>query len=92
MSERASVIPATLSFFAIYNPSLSKSDETFEDQIVYYHSKPKDGRSKLYETSLGGKTKETKEEKDEKLRQIGLAQGMVSFARYCSPPHSRPAV
>ena len=81
MSERASVIPATLSFLAIYNPSLSTSDETFEDQIVYYYAKPNDGRQKPARMGDENEVHETKEEKDEKLRQIGLAQGMVSFAK-----------
>ena len=83
MSERAGVVPATLSFLAIYNPSLSRSDDTFEDQIVYYYSKPSNGRRKPRQTNDDRKSGETKEEKDEKLRQIGLAQGMVSFAKYC---------
>ena len=83
MSERASVVPATLSFFAIYNPSLSTSDETLEDQIVYYYSKPKNGQGKAREAKTVSQIDETKEEKEEKLRQIGLAQGMVSFAKYC---------
>ena len=83
MSERAAVVPATLSFLAIYNPSLSRSDETFEDQIVYYYSKPSNGRKRAGQTKGDRELDETKEEKDEKLRQIGLAQGMVSFAKYC---------
>ncbi len=82
MSERAGVVPATLSFLAIYNPNLSISDETFEEQIVYYYSKPQNGRRKSQQAKDDGEIEETKEEKDEKLRQIGLAQGMVSFAKY----------
>ena len=92
MSERASVIPATLSFLTIYNPSLSQSNETFEDQIVYYYSKLRDGKNKSHGASHGERSKETKEEKDEKLRQIGLAQGMVSFARYRSSLRSQTIV
>lgn len=84
--ERAGVVPATLSFLSIYNPSLSSSDETFEDQIVYYYSKPANGRRTSHrgKSDHGVEVEETKEEKDEKLRQIGLAQGMIGFARYAS--------
>jgi len=82
--ERAGVVPATLSFLAVYNPTLSSSDETFEDQIVYYYSKPRDHPGRGRDGKDASEAKETKEEKDEKLRQIGLAQGMVSFAKYSS--------
>jgi hypothetical protein len=80
--EHASVVPATLSFLAIYNPTLSSSDETFEDQILYYYSKPRDGSGRGRDGKDSGEVEETKGEKDEKLRQIGLAQGMVNFAKY----------
>ncbi len=79
---RAGVVPAALSFLAIYNPSLSDSDETFQEQIVYYHSKPSHGRSKVRQNSTDPEAEESREEENEKLRQIGLAQGMVGFARY----------
>lgn len=82
--ERAGVVPATVSFLAVYNPTLSSSDETFEDQIVYYHSKPRVGRGLGLHGKDVGDNGESKEEKEEKLRQIGLAQGMVSFAKYWS--------
>ena len=82
--ERAGVVPAALSFLAIYNPSLGLSDETLEDQIVYYYSKHHDdartaGRS---DDGIQAETGEAKGERDEKLRQIGLAQGMIGFAKY----------
>ncbi len=80
--ERAGVVPATLSFLAIYNPTLSSSDETFEDQVLYYYSRPKDGAERGGDGVDSSEVEETKEEKEEKLRQIGLAQGMVSFAKY----------
>lgn len=79
----AKVIPAQLSFLAIYSPSLGPTDETFHDQILYYYSKP------AQDSKTGGKKKKNskdeqdilKEAENEKLRQIGLAQGMVDFAR-----------
>ena len=76
----AGVVPASLSFLAIYNPSLSKSDDTFHEQILYYYSKTRNVRrsSKVNDSGDGD---ESKEERNEKERQIGLAQGMVEFAK-----------
>ncbi|KAI9779667.1 MAG: hypothetical protein M1835_004642 [Candelina submexicana] len=72
----AAVVPAQLSFLAIYNPSLGNTDETFRDQVVFYSSKATRARRKR--TSLHNESKEKDhEEENEKLRQIGLAQGMV---------------
>jgi len=78
------VTPARLSFLAIYNPTLGPTDETFPDQAVFWYSRAaqdaratakKNGRNE----AAGGDA--AKEEENEKLRQIGLAQGMVDFAR-----------
>jgi len=79
--ERAGVVPAALSFLAIYNPALSQSDETFQNQIVYYYSKPSHGRSRFPQNKADAEAEESREEKNEKLRQVGLAQGMVDFAK-----------
>jgi len=75
----ARVTPAQLDFLAIYNPTLSNSDETFKDQIVYYFSR----RSSRQDRHAKPKDKATKPEDEfnERLRQIGLAQGMISFAK-----------
>lgn len=77
----AAVVPAQLGFLAIYNPSLGATDETMEDQIVYYSSvvsasspSRKQRRSSVTDPS-------SKEDRNERLRQIGLAQGMVEFGR-----------
>jgi hypothetical protein len=78
------VVPAQLGFLAIYNPSLGTTDETMEEQIVYYSSvgspasSPSTSRSSKRRPST---TAESKEEKNERLRQIGLAQGMVEFGK-----------
>ena len=74
------VVPASLSFFAIYNPSLSKSDDTFHEQIVYYYSKSNSAKrsGKANYNEDGG---DTQEERNEKARQIGLAQGIAEFAK-----------
>lgn len=77
------VVPAQLSFLSIYSPVLGPTDETFRDQIVYYYSRT------AKEARIANKGKDAskdiqdnlKEEENEKLRQIGLAQGMVGFAQ-----------
>lgn len=74
------VVPASLSFLAIYNPSLSKSDDTFHEQIVYYYSKSKNAR-RGGKANDSGDGEDSRDEKNEEERQIGLAQGMVEFAK-----------
>ena len=76
----AGVVPASLSFLAIYNPSLSKSDDTFHEQIVYYYSKSSNVRSGGNSNDIGD-GEDSREDENEKERQIGLAQGMVEFAK-----------
>ncbi|CAI4212968.1 unnamed protein product [Parascedosporium putredinis] len=70
----SSINPARLGFLAIYNPSLSskssEDDDSLADQIVYYASVTTQARR-----GAAG------HERHERLRQIGLAQGMVEFAR-----------
>lgn len=75
----AGVVPASLSFLAIYNPSLSNSDDSVNEQIVYYYDQRNDGRkgTKSHRDVDG---EESKTETNEKLRHVGLAQGMVQFA------------
>ncbi|KAK5796720.1 hypothetical protein VI817_006004 [Penicillium citrinum] len=73
-----------LSFLAIYNPTLGPTDETLEDQILFYTSRA--DRQCEDETISGGDgNKLSDDEKNERLRQIGLAQGMVNFASNFSP-------
>ncbi|KAF9693849.1 hypothetical protein EKO04_008480 [Ascochyta lentis] len=74
------VVPAQLSFLAIYNPSLGDSDETFHQQIVFYYAKAAKARAKLGNGDTQA-AKDLREAENEKLRQVGLAQGMVGFAR-----------
>ncbi|GAM82841.1 hypothetical protein ANO11243_008270 [Dothideomycetidae sp. 11243] len=76
------VIPAQLSFLTIYCPALARSDETFRDQILFYYSRAdKEVRAA---SRAGGATAisedELREQENERLRQVGLAQGMVDFA------------
>jgi hypothetical protein len=74
------VVPAQLSFLAIYNPSLGTSDETFHQQIVFYYSRAAKALQKLGHGNAK-REKELREQENEKLRQVGLAQGMVGFAK-----------
>lgn len=77
MSTR--VIPAELSFLAIYNPALGV-DETLHDQIVYYYTGS--GEAQEGHKPVGDDEPETSHELlNERLRQIGLAQGMIEFAK-----------
>ncbi|KAL8711314.1 MAG: hypothetical protein Q9220_004211 [cf. Caloplaca sp. 1 TL-2023] len=61
------------------NPSLSRSDDTLEEQIVYYHSKPV--AQKAHSNAARARKDDDHELQNEKLRQVGLAQGMVQFAK-----------
>lgn len=75
------VVPAQLSFLAIYNPLLGPTDETLSDQIVFYTSaSPQQNLASSVETDV----EQYKDEWNGRLRHIGLAQGMVSFARWWS--------
>lgn len=73
------VVPAHLNFLAIYNPELGRSEETERDQIVFYFS----GRSEKRQQGdhVASSDQEVREEQDEQMRQIGLAQGVVNFAK-----------
>ncbi|CAK7208676.1 hypothetical protein SBRCBS47491_000172 [Sporothrix bragantina] len=86
------VVPAQLGFLAIYNPSLGTTDETIEDQIVYYggatvnaatgNSHSSSSRRRRSSASAAAPTAHlAPDERNERLRQIGLAQGMVAFGR-----------
>jgi First Longin domain of INTU, CCZ1 and HPS4 len=77
--QSGSVAPAQLSFLAIYNPSLGNTDDTLHDQIVFYWSR-KNGANKRQGNNADESVENT-EDRNERLRRIGLAQGMVEFAR-----------
>jgi hypothetical protein len=74
------VRPAQLSFLAIFNPSLGSDDEAFRDQIVFYSSRAARLRKarKGYDADASGSQDE---DENERLRRVGLAQGMVDFAK-----------
>jgi hypothetical protein len=79
----ARAVPAQLDFLAIYNPSLGATDETIGDQIVYYASPGLQHQEK--ETHTRGKQdagisqEQARDQLNEQLRRVGLAQGMVEF-------------
>ncbi|KAK2763935.1 hypothetical protein FQN54_009554 [Arachnomyces sp. PD_36] len=79
-NETPSVIPAQLSFLTIYNPSLGTTDETLAEQIVFYTSRTTQSR-RTRSARRDGTASDQKDDKNERLRQVGLAQGMVSFAK-----------
>ena len=73
---RVEVAPANLSFFTIFSPALSSSDDNLEDQILYYYSSQNDRKT--------NQTNFDHDVENERLRQIGLAQGMVEFAKWAN--------
>jgi len=97
------VIPAQVGFLAIYNPSLGTTDETLDDQIVYYASlatlsgprrKGNRNRHRGDHDGHGDESAEaaSRNERNERLRQIGLAQAMVEFGRGFSQGRAVDAV
>lgn len=85
---RGKAVPAQLRFLAIYNPSLGRTDETRLDQIVYYYDGTGKPARKGKKDSAGG----SKEKENERLRHIGLAQGMVEFGKAFSQGESVDAI
>ncbi|GLA29337.1 hypothetical protein AnigIFM63326_007237 [Aspergillus niger] len=79
-NDLASVVPAQLSFLAIYNPRLGPTDETIRDQVVFYTSRSSRSRRREGSAAEDG-DQHSNDYWNEILRQIGLAQGMVGFAR-----------
>lgn len=77
------IVPAHLGFLAIFNPSLGPTDETVENQIFYYSSyDPRGGRPASRDARDHKSAQDDiREQRNEQLRQIGLAQGMVEFGR-----------
>jgi hypothetical protein len=64
-----------LSSLYIYNPSLSQADDSIDKQLVFHYS------PSIPSTPASSAAKES----DKRLRAIGLAQGIVEFARAFSP-------
>ncbi|POS84982.1 hypothetical protein EPUL_004645 [Erysiphe pulchra] len=77
------VIPAHLGFLTIYNPSLGTGDESVKSQITYYYSSQ--NREDLESPRATNKEFKhndyLKQQTDEQLRQVGLAQGIIEFGK-----------
>ncbi|GFP56900.1 vacuolar fusion protein CCZ1 homolog [Trichoderma asperellum] len=81
-ASTSGIVPAQLGFLALFNPSLGQTDETVDDQIVYYASVSTQSSSRRRRRARTRPTDGiSQEERHERLRQIGLAQGMVNFGR-----------
>jgi hypothetical protein len=83
-------VPAQLGFLAIYNPSLGTTDETLDNQIVYYSSTESRENAAILRSNVDPEALHDaiREQNNEQLRQIGLAQGMVEFGRSFSDGRS----
>ena len=91
ISQRNSVVPAQLSFLAIYNPCFGDSDETAYEQIFFYHSRHSRDEGPAarddFTQSVASAAPNTgpvvsqEHERNEQLRKVGLARGMVEFAK-----------
>jgi hypothetical protein len=83
----STVVPAQLAFLAIYNPNLGPTDDTFADQLVFWYSRKaaearRADKDKVPNAASDARRKAAdREEENERLRQIGLAQGMIGFAK-----------
>jgi First Longin domain of INTU, CCZ1 and HPS4 len=80
-SAPTSVVPAQLATLSIYNPSLGATDETVRDQILYYYARTQRERNEANRNHGSDNSDESEEEENQKLREIGLAQGMVDLAK-----------
>lgn len=86
-SSAPAIVPAQVGFLAIFNPSLGNTDDTLDDQIVYYSSVDtlNQKRRRRRRAPPGRPTENVpQDERNERLRQIGLAQGIVSFGKHFS--------
>ncbi|EXV02328.1 DUF1712 domain protein [Metarhizium robertsii] len=93
VAAAGTLVPAQLGFLAIFNPSLGTTDDTIDDQIVYYASDTTQGPGKRRRRTRGRPTDDiSQEERHERLRQIGLAQGMINFSRGFADEASLDAV
>uniref|UniRef100_L2FM04 CCZ1/INTU/HSP4 first Longin domain-containing protein n=1 Tax=Colletotrichum fructicola (strain Nara gc5) TaxID=1213859 RepID=L2FM04_COLFN len=80
-SSPGGIVPAQLGFLAVFNPSLGNTDDTLDDQIVYYASVSTQRQKRRHRSRSKPTENISQEERNERLRQIGLAQGMVEFSK-----------
>ena len=90
-----SVVPAQLSFLTIYNPAFGDTDETAYEQIFYFHSRQHDetehqplasptrfdGAAESKPDGSQDRVRTREEQQNDQLRRVGLARGMVEFAK-----------
>lgn len=73
---------AFLSSLYIYNPSLGQTDNTVHEQLIFHYSSPPAAANSSPKPSS---PVDASQELHQQLRAIGLAQGIVEFARAFSP-------
>jgi hypothetical protein len=83
-SPQTAVVPAQLAFLTIYNPAFGATEGAEYEQIFFYHSRADDDDRKISKNATAGsgdKQHNQEEEQNERLRQVGLARGMIEFAK-----------
>jgi len=74
---------AFLSSLYIYNPSLGQTDNTVHEQLIFHYTPTPITNASPKPAPVDSTT--ASQELDKQLRAIGLAQGIVQFARAFSP-------
>lgn len=82
MSGASLAKAAHLDFLTIFRPDLGVDEARQQDQILFYYSSA--GVKAQKYNGADSKQRDTHETENERLRQVGLAQGLVAFARYFS--------
>lgn len=82
--QNARIKPASLDFLTIFNPALGVDEASQRDQIVFYYSEAGDDVQAEKDKGTAASQREAHEKQNERLRQVGLAQGLIEFARYFS--------
>ena len=80
------VTPAAVAILAIYNPSLGPRDDQLDDQILYYYAAP---APDVPDASDAPRAERERAARNERLRQVGLAQGLVEFGKSVAPSPPR---
>jgi len=75
---------AFLSSLYIYNSSLGQADSTVHEQLIFHYT-PSPPTTNASPKPLPLASSTASQELDKQLRAIGLAQGIVQFARAFSP-------
>lgn len=80
-ADTRSITPAHLDYLSIFSPDLAE-----DEQLVFHYSKPPRRRRSEKEPKdtqdKDAAEARAQQEQHRRMRQIGLAQGMVGFARY----------